>query len=341
MSSRDHGYTIKIAELAMEKIKSLGLPADPASFELWYAYAVGRNPTLNNRVNGSLDAHGRLSIAELDGIYDEFVGSARNNVERVSTNISAEIDKVVGMLSELVLTTSQSRGDCVEASRQLETTRDRDKIRAISYALINSLHAVGLKYAALEERLGASKREVEQLQHALSTMAAEANLDPVTGLANRRRFDAVLEEAIAQANESGQPLSLLMLDVDHFKQFNDRFGHLVGDSVLSLIGGMLRQSIKGQDTAARFGGEEFAVILPNTNVHNATALAEKLRTGIMGRELKMRSRDMRLGTITVSIGVADYHPGDRPAAVIERADACLYAAKLAGRNCTRFDDTPA
>jgi diguanylate cyclase len=317
------------------------LPADPPSYELWYTYAVGRNPTLNHRINSTLDNVGRLSLTEFDGIYDEFVGATRKTLEQVGSTISDEIEKVIGMLGELILTTTQGRGDCDEATRKLEASHDHDAVRAISYALMNSLRAVGLRYAALEHRLHASKQEVEQLQQALSTMAAEASLDPITGLCNRRHFDAVLDEAIVRAAEARQPLSLLMIDVDHFKQFNDRFGHLVGDSVLSLIGGMLKQSIKGQDTAARFGGEEFAVILPNTGLRSATTLAEQIRTNIMGRELKIRSSDTRLGSITVSIGVSDVRLGDRPSTVIERADACLYAAKLAGRNCTRFDTSPA
>ena len=131
-----------------------------------------------------------------------------------------------------------------------------------------------------------------------------------------------------------------MIDVDHFKLFNDRFGHLMGDGVLSLIGTTLKQSIKGQDTAARFGGEEFAVILPNTNGGGALVLAEDVRKKIVSRELKKRASDTRLGTITVSIGIAEFRPGDRPLTLIERADACLYAAKLAGRNCTRFENSP-
>ena len=338
MSSRDHEYTVKIAEIALEKIKSLSLPADPSSYELWYNYAVGRNPDLNRRINRAVDENGGLPMSEVDGIYNEFMGLSRTRTElkNLSENVSGEIDNVVGILGELILSASESRDNWAEASTRLVDPRDQNTLRAIADALIKSLRAVELKCTALEQRLNASAQEVELLKQALSAVTVEASLDPVTGLPNRRRFDDALEQAIAGANGDGRPFCLLMIDIDHFKRFNDCFGHLMGDSVLSLIGAMLKQSIKVQDTVARYGGEEFTVILPNASLSGATALAEQIRGKIMRRELKMRSSGEYLGTITVSIGVAEFRSGERAWHVVERADTCLYEAKRAGRNCTRY-----
>jgi diguanylate cyclase len=342
MTRRDHDYTVKMAELAIQRIKVLGLPADPAGYELWYTYACGRNDKLNRRVNRIIEENGCLSIAEQNEIYDEFLSSARTGsaLGNVSTKVSAEIDKVVGMLGELILSTSKGRGDCANASRQLAIWADQEAVRAISDALIKSLRAIELQHTALEQRLIASKQEMESVHQALAIVSVEATLDSVTGLANRRRFDIALEQATKCANSDGHPLSLLMIDVDHFKRFNDRFGHLMGDSVLSLVGVVLKPSIKGQDVAARYGGEEFAVILPNTTLKNAPTLADQIRDKIMRRELKKRSSGETLGAITVSIGVDAYRHGERSRGMVERADAYLYSAKLAGRNCTRYDGSP-
>ena len=123
-----------------------------------------------------------------------------------------------------------------------------------------------------------------------------------------------------------------MTDVDHFKHFNDSYGHLTGDQVLRLVAMSVKQNVKGQDIAARYGGEEFAVVLPNTVLRSAITVAEHIRRAVMTKELMKRSTGENLGRITVSIGVAALRPGETPQALIERADGCLYAAKRAGRN---------
>jgi diguanylate cyclase len=334
MATRDHEYTLKFAEMAIEKIKALELPADPVSYAIWYAYAVGRHPAMNRRINDALDTLGTLSVEELDHIYHEFL-SAPEGLERIRTKVSGEIDRIVEMLHELIVSTSESRTNCADASTRLTASSDPNTMQAIADALIKSLRAVELKHAALEQRLRSSQHEMGQLQQSIATLSVEASVDPVTGLINRRRFDGALEQAIERADAESQPLSLLMIDIDHFKHFNDRFGHLVGDSVLSLVGMAIKKSIKGQDTAARYGGEEFAVILPNTKLESAMILAEQIREKIMRRELRSRGTGKRLGTITVSIGVSEYQQGERSRALIERADGSLYHAKQSGRNCSR------
>ena len=343
MSNREHDYTVKIAERALESIKTLGVPADPSGFELWYTYATGRDEKLNRRINRLIEDKGRLTVDDQDKICDEFLQTTRveSAVEEAGSKVSHEVDNVVKLLGELILSTARGRGDVADAKSQLANSRDEEAVRAISDALINSLRAIELHHTALEERLIASKREIEAAQQALATATAEANLDVVTGLATRRRFNSMLEQATEASNNSGEPLSLLMIDIDHFKKFNDRFGHLMGDSVLRLIGVTLKQSIKGQDTAARYGGEEFAVILPQTSLEGAAELAEQIRRRIIGRELKQRFTGESLGGITVSIGIATYRRGERPLTMIDRADAGLYQAKRAGRNCIRTEDAVA
>jgi diguanylate cyclase len=127
-------------------------------------------------------------------------------------------------------------------------------------------------------------------------------------------------------------MSLLMTDIDHFKTFNDTYGHLTGDQVLRLVALSVKQNVKGQDIAARYGGEEFAVILPNTVLRSAVTVADHIRRAVMSKELMKRSTGEHLGRITISVGVATMRPGDNAQSLIGRADACLYAAKRTGRN---------
>ncbi len=163
-------------------------------------------------------------------------------------------------------------------------------------------------------------------------MRTESLTDPLTSLANRKYFDQALASAIAEAAADNEAMSLLMTDIDHFKKFNDTYGHLTGDQVLRLVALSVKQNVKGQDIAARYGGEEFAVILPNTVLRSAVTVADHIRRAVMSKELMKRSTGEHLGRVTISIGVAALRPGDSAQSLIGRADACLYAAKRSGRN---------
>lgn len=141
-----------------------------------------------------------------------------------------------------------------------------------------------------------------------------------------------MEKAIAEALETNEAMSLMLTDIDHFKTFNDNFGHLTGDQVLRLVAMSVKHNVKGEDTTARYGGEEFAVILPNTILRAAVTVAEHIRRAVIAKELMKRSTGEHLGRMTISIGVATLRKGDTGQSLIERADTCLYAAKRHGRN---------
>src|SRR5690606_14455509 len=160
----------------------------------------------------------------------------------------------------------------------------------------------------------------------------ESMLDPLTKIANRKSFDEGIEAAIGEADANDAPLCLLIIDIDHFKNFNDTFGHQTGDQVLRLIAMTLKSNIKGRDLAARYGGEEFVAILPHTDLRGAVIVAENIRKAVQAKELLKRSTGEKLGRITASFGVASYTFGDNSNTFIERADRCLYAAKRSGRN---------
>ena len=187
---------------------------------------------------------------------------------------------------------------------------------------------------ALSDRLGQSEERIAQLERWLDDARQEASTDSLTGVANRRAFDAALRARAGDAMNDGTELAFLLIDLDRFKQVNDRWGHAVGDDVLRLVAATLTRLVRGQDTVARYGGEEFAVILPNTGQHGALATAENLRAAIEQHPLPMAGAlPLRL---TISAGISCYDPGENLSAWLARADAALYAAKNGGRNRVVF-----
>ena len=332
--SDEHERTMAFAEIAFGQIKALRHPAIPRNFEIWYNYATGYNPSLNQTVNEALARHGTLTAKDLDVIYDTFLSPHRltDRVDAVGAKVVDEIDQVMAMIDVAVGSTTGYTESLVDASQKLGNTTDRDGLRAIVESLVSSTHEIEQTNFTLEERLQASKQEISQLQEHLEAVRNESLTDPLTGLSNRKYFDQMLERAIAETKPNDEPLSLMLTDIDHFKQFNDTYGHLTGDQVLRLVAQAVKQNVKGQDIAARYGGEEFAIVLPRTALREAITVADQIRRSVMSKELMKRSTGEHLGRVTVSIGVATHRRGDTMHSLIERADACLYAAKRNGRN---------
>jgi diguanylate cyclase len=340
--SDEHERTFAFAEIALQQIRALRLPATPRNFEVWYQYATGYKPELNRCINDTLAQKGTLGAADIEEIYSTHLSPSRgaDRLETVGTRMADEIKQVLGMIDSAAGSATDYSASLADASEQLQGANVGGPLRAVIEKLVAGTKDMETSNKRLEARLSSSRQEIEQLQQNLETVRNESLTDPLTTLSNRKFFDIELNKAIAGANQSGEPLALLMCDVDHFKAFNDKFGHLTGDQVLRLVALSVKQNVKGQDIAARYGGEEFVVALPHTALRSAITLADHIRRAVMTKELMKRSSGERLGHITISIGVAQLRPSDTAQSLIERADNCLYAAKRNGRNRVISESDP-
>ncbi len=326
--------TLAFAEIALGQIRALGQPATPRNFEIWYHYATGYKPALNQSINETLAKKGTLSEADLEQTYDTYIATSHigDRIDTLGLRVLDEVKQVLDMVDAAAGSATSYSERLTDASIKLEDAKDGEGLRAVVELLVTGAKEMELSNKRLETRLAASRQEIEQLQQNLETVRTESLTDPLTTLSNRKFFDSALGKNIADAKEKNQPLSLLMADIDHFKSFNDKYGHLTGDQVLRLVALAVKQNVKGQDIAARYGGEEFVIALPNTALQSAITVADHIRRAVMTKELMKRSSGERLGRVTISIGAAVLHPGDTAQTLIERADKCLYAAKNNGRN---------
>ena len=330
----EHERTMAFAEVALGQIKSLRQTAVPRNYEIWYVYATGYNSPLNKIINETLARNGKLTEADLEQIYETYLSQIKttDRIDKVGARVIGEIDDVMNLITQALGMSASYDKSLSGASQKLAIAQNRDQVKAVVESLVTSTREMRETNKALEDRLTLSKSEISNLQQSLEAIRAESLTDPLTGLGNRKYFDRSIEMAVQNALANGEPLSLLMFDIDHFKSFNDSYGHLTGDQVLRLVGMSLKQTIKGQDITARYGGEEFVVVLPNTALRQALTVADHIRRAIMSKELKKKSTGEILGRVTISVGVSMLKPGDDTDSLIERADACLYAAKRNGRN---------
>ncbi|HUI14816.1 MAG TPA: diguanylate cyclase [Xanthobacteraceae bacterium] len=330
----EHERTHAFAEIALGQIRALGQPASPRNFEIWYNYATGYNQPLNLAINEALAKSGMLDDADLEQIYDTYIAASRlgDRMETVNSRVLDEIKQVITTIDAAAGSATSYSQRLTLAGERLAQAEDGEALRAVIEHLVQGAKEMEFNNKGLEARLAASRQEIEQLQQNLEAVRSEALTDPLTTLANRKYFDAALNKGIGEAEGRNQPLSLLMADIDHFKSFNDQYGHPTGDQVLRLVALAVKQNVKGSDVAARYGGEEFVIALPNTALQSAITVADHIRRAVMTKELMRRSNGERLGRVTLSIGVAALRPGDTAQHLMERADHCLYAAKRNGRN---------
>jgi diguanylate cyclase (GGDEF)-like protein len=214
-------------------------------------------------------------------------------------------------------------------SQGVFTANRLDAVLLISGQVAASLENA-LLYASLERKVADRTQALEQANRQLEELSAT---DPLTGLPNRRRFNVVLEAEWHRAQRAGQPLAVAMVDIDQFKLYNDRYGHVGGDACLRRVAQTIGAAVRpASDLAARYGGEEFALVLPLTDEAGAQALGERLRAKVAALQLEHASS--ALGFVSISIGVASWTPApqDRVEQLVEAADAALYQSKAEGRN---------
>ncbi|HVV92211.1 MAG TPA: GGDEF domain-containing protein [Hyphomicrobiales bacterium] len=332
--------TIGFGEAALDRMRRLRHAAYPRNYEVWYTYMTGYNAGLNQAINEILDNGGLLGDEDLDRLYDQHLSPARfaRRFDEVGSHIQDEIDRIVALIDS-----ARDRADSYGTTlgrilESLGANEHRQQLLDIVTTLVRATEETKRANADLEERLAASRAQLVVLQDDIEAVRNESLTDPLTQLANRKCFDNTMAKVLAEVAEDGQLFSLLLADIDHFKAFNDSYGHLVGDQVLRLVASSLKQSVKGRDLAARYGGEEFAIILKATGSSDAVTVAEDIRRAVMSRQLVKRSSGESLGRVTLSIGVATWHEGDGIKDLIERADTCLYAAKRGGRNRVVSED---
>jgi diguanylate cyclase len=332
--SDEHERTMAFAQIAIGQIKALKQPAVPRIYEVWYNYATGFNPSLNQKVNETLSSSGTLTDADIELLYTTFISPTRfvDEVGNVNSKLNGEIDQVMALVDTALRAGNRHDVSLNDVTAKLARANDRDAIRGVIESLVQTASDMRRDNRALDARLKSSKHEITLLQQNLEAVRNESLTDPLTTLANRKYFDESLARHLLEATASNEPVTLMFTDIDRFKNFNDTYGHLTGDQVLRLVALAVKQNVKGQDIAARFGGEEFAVILPRTALRAALTVADQIRRAVMGKELMKRSTGEHLGRVTISIGVATYRRGDTIQSLIERADGCLYAAKRNGRN---------
>lgn len=327
-------FAMKIARKAMPEMIQLHIAPTPENYALWYLYTTARNKDLTMRIDGHKAASDTFTPELMAQLLQAFMSpqAEQEQMQRhtfTAQSLMADLLEMINTVSTETTSYNKNLGGYVDKLSGKYTEAGVDKMVKEILAKTLEIRDTG---SELTSKLAASKKEVEELRQSLVQITEESNRDTLTGLANRKAFDTHLQHMIVDAQQSGGVFSLLLLDIDHFKQFNDKYGHLVGDEVLKIVAREMMNAVKGRDVVARYGGEEFAVLLPQTPLAGALIVAENLRKNVASQHLAHKDTKTSYGSLTISIGVAQFHANDDAEGMIHRADEALYRSKKGGRN---------
>jgi len=313
----------------------------PISYALWYECAAGINPALKQEVDTIIASGQPLDDDLVSSLYEKHI-SKRDDA--VTTKLRTELERMLHDLSKAANTTGEHASEYSKSlggfSAQLKPGIDPEQLKMAVQSMLEKTEQMCARTSELELQLQDSGHEVEVLRTELVRAKGEALTDPLTSIANRRGFMKAIETVQSAKDNAFSKSCLIAVDIDHFKKCNDTYGHLFGDKVIRSVAQILRKMIKGQDTAARIGGEEFVVFLPDTPVDGARKLAEHIRTTIAAGRISTANQG-EVGNITISLGVTDYQAGDTIETFLARADKALYASKTSGRNRVTVDASSA
>lgn len=305
----------------------------PLNYFVWYQYYKGDIPKFRQEMDSVLNDPFGYNDRVGKRLYDEYLSdddSATSDFDRAFRRLIESMVRKMNVWSTKLESQTQELDACT--SQLSNPDLNADQVKAITNTVLSTATSMKESSRAFQEEMIQGTDEVKHLRQQLIQARAEAMQDELTEIGNRKAFNLALEELIIEADDAPEKLCLIISDIDHFKNFNDTYGHLVGDSVLRYYASIMKKSTQDNETICRFGGEEFAVLLANSSLEEAKERAEEIRLGIQSAQLKRKNESKPIKTITASFGIASYRKDEKADDFIARADTALYQAKDNGRN---------
>ncbi|MCU7372624.1 GGDEF domain-containing protein [Paucibacter sp. O1-1] len=309
----------------------------PHSYAVWYEFVSGRNPRLAEALAEQTRDGLGLTEAQTATLYQHHVaqpGLNAQEAQRVSDSLSRVLDNMASSAAHAGDQTARFDQSLLLWSSQLLDAA-QDEQAELLQALMAGTREMRAAMAQLQQRLDANQAEIAALRHEVSQARSEALVDALTGLGNRRAFEQQLAQCLSHAHAETAAPCLVLGDIDFFKKVNDSYGHSFGDQVLRAVADSLKSAAPQPHLVTRVGGEEFALLLPASNLLEAQQLAEQLRSKIAASRIRRGAGPTAapLERVTLSLGVTQLARGESANDFFERADRALYASKRSGRNC--------
>jgi diguanylate cyclase len=327
--------------MVIQDLHRLRILPSPFTLMLWYCHVSGQHPDLSREIHALEAEGGAMTDSRLLALRRHITGFEAQMAEEIGQRLQETLNATAGHIDSAIQREATYGHQLETFSERLNDEPALNTLHDLMIELVDKTRHMQTQTEDLQRRLLHSSATVVRLRREIEIARHEATRDALTDVANRRAFDLEITRQAAQAALEGTRLSILLADIDHFKIFNDRHGHLLGDQLLKAVAQTIVGCVRTQDLVARYGGEEFAVILPGTRLIEALKAAVRIKKAVAANRLVIKGRNRDLGSVTLSIGVAEMRPGEAPGYTVGRADKALYRAKAAGRNrVMASDDDP-
>jgi diguanylate cyclase len=333
-----------VARAAIDMMEQANVWPTALNFELWLHLVADPMSQLAQEIQRLLKSGEPITESISEDLAQNYLPKMRlqDQIRDAGDLLTKEMATVSRVIQDAQKSNTDYGKHLAGVGRELNHDIDETGLKTIVRDLTTATNRVQSENRQLEERLAASTAEVGRLREHLIQVRRDATTDGLTNLANRRSFDEELGRACAEADERGGNVHLAVLDIDHFKKFNDTWGHQTGDQVLRYVASVIGRVGAPPRFAARYGGEEFAMIFGGETLATVQKTLSEILEEISSRRLKRRSTNEDLGVVTVSAGISERRPRETPTSLIERADVALYTSKREGRNrVTSAEQTPA
>mgnify|MGYP000427488273 FL=1 len=319
---------VKLSEETIKFLSTYEVAPTPINFSVIYHYLSKKDEKMNQFLDEYISWNGSLDAVFIESLFLDFFSNSEDIEKAFLTPFENTLTSTIEKLELQAINGEQIASNFKKADKVLANSDQATSLKPLVSFINSTLADSQLQHNNLTSELAETYKKVNQLKSQLKASREEAMRDALTGLYNRRGCDEKLKDLPLENTHSS-----VSIDIDHFKKFNDEFGHAIGDKVIQRVASTIQDHLSPTDFAVRFGGEEFMVVLANKNKNDAKPIAEKIRIAITNLKLKQRKSNTFLPPISVSVGIAEYQKDQNWKSVFEVADSALYQAKSAGRNC--------